>query len=98
MHSEFVNYLPELGRCDLFLMHVQRVLIACFVFLHLQFHGDRFRDKYTEKTKRAHSLDKHHNDFLELHLTPACNISIPKLAPKAPAITAPSGLWPCGDC
>lgn len=32
MHSGFANYLPEVGRGDLFLMHVQRVRIAWFVF------------------------------------------------------------------
>lgn len=39
MHSAFVNYLPELGGCDLFLMHIQRVLIACFVFCICSFMG-----------------------------------------------------------
>jgi len=49
MHSEFVNYFPELGQCDLVLMHVHQVLIACFVIWICKFIG---KDSGTNKQGR----------------------------------------------
>lgn len=68
------------------------------LFLHLQFHGDRFRDKLIGQT--ADSLGKHLKEFLELRFTPAYYISVPRLALTPPANTAPlvCGLCAPGAC
>lgn len=104
MHSEFANYLPELGQCDLFLMHVQRVLIACFVcccfffcfvlffFCICNFMGTDSGTNIQGRPGVHIALLSTHKGFLELCHTPACNIPHSNLAPNSPAITAAFSL------